>query len=332
MTTTIRRSSLCLVLALGALAAVRPAAAGDELHGSAAPSGLSWQRGADTVALMQGDKPVWQFNYSSKLTKSYFHPVALPGGSNLTWLSPPDHVHHFALFFCWKYLNRVNYWEEPRGVPAGATRWSNVHVNARPDFSAVITMDLQYHPQGATTDLLTEKRTIRISAPSRDGSYFMDWHMESTAGDQDVVFDRTPPDTRPDGNARGGYAGLSVRLAAGLTNPRIAATADIGTLANYRYGFAAGAADINGEIDGGEVGLAFLDHPANPRFPTRWYGILDPSNPFWYLNASLLQLEPYTLVAHQKMVLRYRVHVHPQRWDGARLEREQGRFVAEAGK
>ena len=99
-----------------------------------------------------------------------------------------------------------------------------------------------------------------------------------------------------------------------------------------RYGFAATAAEFDGEIDGGTAGVAFLDHPANLRYPTRWYGIMDSTVPFWFLNASLLQLEPLTLAAHQRALLRYRVYVHPQRWDSTRLQREQARFVKEAGK
>jgi hypothetical protein len=318
-----------LVLCAGVAwsAAEKPASSG-----AGQVSGLAWQRDTDAVALMKDGKTVWQFNYSPKLSKPYFNPLALPGGSDLTWLSPPDHRWHLALFFSWKYVNHVNYWEETAGVANGATKWSNVEVETRPDFSANITMNLQYHPQGATNDVLTEKRVIRISQPGPDGSYFMDWRQEFTAGNEDVVMDRTPPDTTPDGNARGGYAGLSIRLAKELSNPRITATADIGTLQKNRYGFAAAAAEFSGEIDGGEAGVAFFDHPANLRSPSRWYGIMDKSVPFWFLNASLLQLEPYTLSARQKLVLRYRVFVHPQRWDATRLEKEGARYVKEAGK
>jgi hypothetical protein len=301
--------------------------------GIQAPSSrLRWQRDAEAVALLEDAKPVWQFNFSPKLSKTYFHPVALPGGSDLTWLSPADHPHHFALFFCWKYLNHVNYWEEPSGKPEGVTRWSNVKVETRPDFSAGITMDLHYRPEAAASDVLTEKRTIRISHPALDGSYFMDWHLVFTAGNEDVVLDRTPPDTRPDGNARGGYAGLSIRLARELSNPLITATTGIGTLQKNRYGFAAAAAEFSGKIDGGEAGIAFFDHPSNVRSPSRWYGIMDKSVPFWFLNASLLQLEPYTLAARQKLILRYRVFVHPKKWDAARLQQEQDRYVREVGK
>jgi hypothetical protein len=206
-----------------------------------------------------------------------------------------------------------------------------VRITTRPDFSATITMDLRYHPQGDAKNVLTEKRTVGISFPASDGSYFMDWRQEFAAGDVDVTMDRTPPETRPDGNARGGYAGLSIRLSKELSEPSIAASAGIGAMQSNRYGFAAAAAEFGGKIDGSEAGIAFLDHPGNLRSPSRWYGIVDPSVPFWFLNASLLQLEPYTLSAHRKLVLRYRVIVHPRRWDAARLAQEHSRYVRQTG-
>jgi len=111
-----------------------------------------------------------------------------------------------------------------------------------------------------------------------------------------------------------------------LTNPILTATAPLGTLARDRYGFAAAAAEFSGVIDGTEAGIAFFDHPSNPRHPTRWYGILDGSVPFWYLNASLLQLESYTLHAHRSLRLRYRVFVHRERWDSSRLLKEHALY------
>ncbi len=171
---------------------------------------FSWRQDDGTAALLKDGRPVWQFNYAPGRTNTYFHPVALPGGSALTWLSPKDHPYHFALFFGWKYLNGVNYWEE---APEGVTKWSNVRIDLRTDFSALISMDLQYRPQKAPQDILTEQRAIRIASPAADGSYFMDWRLNFTAGNEAVIMDRTPPDTTPDGNPRGGYAGLSIRLA-----------------------------------------------------------------------------------------------------------------------
>jgi hypothetical protein len=313
-----------MMLNTGLKLALLAAAVVSAAHGQS--TGLQWRKGADTVALLKNAKPVWQFNYAATLSKPYFHPLALPAGSDLTWLSPKDHPHHFALFFSWKYLNQVNYWEEPGGIPEGVTRWTNVRVDARPDFSAGIALDLQYRPRNGTADVLTERRFVTVSPPAKDGAYSLDWDLEFSAGGEDVVLDRMPPDTSPDGNARGGYAGLSVRLARELTDPMVTATAPTGALAKERYGFSAAAAEFSGTIDGAAVGIAFLDHPSNPRHPTRWYAIMDGSVPFWYLNASLLQPESYTLPAGRKFRLRYRVVVHPGRWDSTRLEKEHLQF------
>jgi hypothetical protein len=289
---------------------------------------LAWRKDAGSVALVKDGKTVWQYNYAEGQNVPYFSPVSVPGGADLTWLSPKDHPYHFALFFCWKYLNGVAYWET---TPDGVTKWSNVKVETRPDFSAVVTMDLQYGPRkAAVAAVLTEKRSLRISPPAADGNYRIDWSMEFTAGKEPVVFDRTPPDTNPDGIPRGGYAGMCLRLARELTNPTVAATGDVGPPAKSRYGFTAEAADFSGEIAGGRSGIAFFDHPRNPRAPTRWYVISDPSVPFWFLNASLLAPEPLTLDAGKRMVLRYRVSVHPGNWDAARLKAEQARYARDA--
>ena len=291
---------------------------------------LQWKRESTSVALLQGEKQVWQFNYAAKGSlKPFFHPVALPGGSSLTWLSPPDHVWHLALWFAWKYINKVNYWEENKeGICEGATEWTNVRIETRSDHSARIRLDLRYRPQKAEKPVLTEKRTISISSPAADGSYSMDWAMVFTAGTENLSLDRTP--STP--TSISGYAGLSVRLAKELGEIQIAATADKGKMVGNRYGYAATATDFNGRMDQGEAGMAMLDHPGNPRFPNRWYVIVDPSRPFWYMNAAWLQEEPYDLPAGKSMTFRYRILVHPHRWDANRLEQEHHRYVKESGR
>ncbi len=289
-----------------------------------AESQYRWQRSADSIALARNGHVVWQFNQGTHgATKPFFHPVALPGGSPLTWQSPPDHVWHYALWFSWKYLNGVNYWEQDRnGNCEGITEWGAASFEPQSDYSGLLRLDLRYRPRKSDRPILTEKRTIVISAPAADGSYAMDWTCEFKAGDEPVKLDRTPP-----GNQPGGYAGLSVRLAKGLGDVQVEATADKGEARGNRYGYAAMATDFNGRIDDGEAGIAILDHPSNPRSPSRWYVIKDPGQPFWYMNAAWLQLEPYVLAAKASFTLRYRVCIHPARWDGARLKAESERYL-----
>jgi type 1 glutamine amidotransferase len=124
---------------------------------------------------------------------------------------------------------------------------------------------------------------------------------------------------------------LSLRFAKELADTKVSATADVGELKENRFRFAATAADYSGRIDGAEAGVAFLDHPSNPRYPTRWYAILDPAQSFYFLNSAWLQLQPFELAAHQSFTLRYRVLVHPGRWDAARLETERKQFASASG-
>ena len=297
--------------------------------GRAADAGnlLAWHRRPDSFALLSGGQPVWQFNWATNHTKPFFHPVALPGNPSLTWQSPPDHPWHYGLWFSWKYINRVNYWEQDKqGQSQGTTEWRQVSATPLPDQSARLDLDLAYRPSPSAEPVLTEHRTIAISAPASNGSYTMDWVMVFTAGRENLRLDRTPQGRQGTNVVPGGYAGLSARLARGLTNIQLAATADPGASQSHRYGYAATASDFNGQLSGTDMGLAILDHPANPRSPTRWYVITDPAIPFWYINAAWLQLEPSDLPAHQSFTLRYRVVVHPGRWDAARLQEEEQRY------
>ena len=88
---------------------------------------------------------LWRFNHGPQQDVPFFHPVSTPTGRVLTWDAPPDHVWHHGLWFCWKYINEVNYWEpnQQTGKPDGRTTWSDVRVETRDDYSASISLDLQ---------------------------------------------------------------------------------------------------------------------------------------------------------------------------------------------
>jgi type 1 glutamine amidotransferase len=298
---------------------------------AAADANPTWQRNADSVALLHNGMPVWQFNYGSNgVTKPYFHPLALPGGSPLTCAKPPDHHWHYGLWFSWQSINKVNYWEENKqNQSAGLTSWRVENLETRPDFSASIVLALDYRKPGAAQPVLTERRVITITPPAADGSYAMDWKLEFQAGAEPVKFDRTPVPPEPNGKPWGGYAGLSVRLAKELSDAQVSATAAPGTAVGNFWRFNASGADFNGRLDNTEVGIAMLDNPTNPRFPTPWYAITDPKQPFWFLNAAWLQQQPFELAAMKNIRLCYRVLVHPKRWDANRLETEARRFAGD---
>lgn len=288
--------------------------------GAATAQDLSWKKDADSVTLLSRGQPVWCHRHAQSQTKPYFHPVALPGGLPITWDSPPDHPWHHALWFSWKYLNKLNYWEEDKktGRPQGRTAWTNVVVETAADFSATIRMDLTYAPWDAAP-VLSEVRKMEISAPAADGSYRIDWTSAFTVLADEVVFDRTPP-SGSGPKAGGGYAGLIARLSADLKDATIVSSEGLTDLDGL--GKRAAGCDYHGVLGGAPAGIAMLDHPSNGPERTAWFLRKNPAVPFYCIGPGVVYEAPLTLKKGAKLDLRYRVIMHPGAWDAARLKAE----------
>jgi len=319
------RQSLALVvlaanlgLSLGGLRAAEPA------------DGLAWQRETGAVALLRQGQVVWQFNYGTNATKPFFHPLSVPGGPVLTANRPADHPWHRGLWFSWKYLNHLNYWEEdPKtGVAQGRTEWGEPQIETRPDFSGRIVMEVVYRPPGAPP-VLKEHREVSVSTPDRDGVYHLDWVATFTAQDQDVLLDRTPLPGEPGGQIFGGYAGLSVRFSTAMKEPQALAGEGPVSFTSGRYRGKAPAMDYSGVVDEREVGIAILDFPKNLNSPSPWYAIAE--NSFRFFTPAVICYQPYTLKAGQGFALRYRVMVHPGRWSAERLREVASPYATEMG-
>jgi hypothetical protein len=272
-----------------------------------------------SVALTRDGETVWQFHYGSAEPKPHFHPVALAGGAVVTWNRPPDHIWHHGLWFSWKYINGLNYWEPSAdGIPEGATEWKDVRVETTEQGSAELQMELTYRPRGKAA-VMTEQRRISVSSPDARGAYHFDWDCRFTALDADVVLDRTPLPDEPAGKAWGGYAGLSLRLAQPLTDRR--AVTDAGPVTfndQQRFRGKARAMDYQGRIGDQLLGIAVLDHPENLNHPTPWYAIR--AQPMSYFSPAVICYGPHTLKRGASFTLRYRVVVHDGRWTADRLE------------
>ncbi|MCY4089564.1 MAG: PmoA family protein [Caldilineaceae bacterium] len=72
--------------------------------------------------------------------------------------------------------------------------------------------------------------------------------------------------------------------------------------------------------------LAFLDHPANLRYPNRWF---IRQTPYAYASFAFMFNEVYAFEAGETLTLRYRLVVANGGWDGARVE---GAAVAWRGR
>lgn len=285
-----------------------------------------WRQADSSIARVRDDRVLWRFHYGGELDKPYFHPLAMPDGCVLTWNAPADHAWHHGLWFSWKFINGVNYWESSSGSGRadGATTCSGVHVDAHPDGSATIAMAVSYGPRGDQPALLQERRTMQVSAPDAAGDYHIDWISAFTAA-EDVTLDRSPPQP----GAAGGYAGLSVRLAENLAE-RVATNVEgpVAFDSGDRHRGASVAMDYSGVVEGKSGGIAILDHPRNPRSPTPWYVIRLPV--ISYMNAAVLNDAPLRLAAGEQLTLRYRICIHSGRWQAEQLREAYAAFAGDA--
>lgn len=284
----------------------------------------SWKTSADALSLESSGRTVWRFTFS-KDRKPCVHPLTVPGAPVLTDFRPADHPWHRALWFSWKNIDGLPYWDEdPRtGASPGLTEVVGSKVEPRDDGSARVELDLSYHPPDRPV-VLTERRTVDFSRPEADGGYRIDWRAVFTAGAADVLLDRTPITGEPGGVGHGGYAGLSLRL-----NPALKTSGwefvDRDGPVKALWKASRWMAYTGPTGNGRAASLVVLDHPSSFRHPTPWY--LIPDMP--YFSPAVLYRAPHTIAAGKSLSLRYRILVQPAAVDRDRVEAQWQAFARE---
>lgn len=275
---------------------------------------LAWEKDESSLALTNHGKLVWRLVHDPGKPKSFFHPLATMDGKVLTAFEPDDHRWHRGLWWSWKYINGVNYWEEdPKtGQSAGLTKVTRAEIQPADDFSARAHLELAYQPPGQAV-LLTEKRDLLVHAPDADGSYAIDWTSVFTGLDAPVKLDRTLP-PHLGGPGYGGYAGLSLRLAQGLDGYQFR-TPEGETTPAASHGKSTSWIGVGDAASG----FTIFDHPANPRHAPPWY--LHSNKTMLFFSPSPLFNEPLEIAPGNSISFRYRIIVHsvkpaPDRIDG----------------
>jgi len=260
----------------------------------------AWDKNDDSLAYQLDGKDVWRLNYSqTKDTKPHFSILGPVAGPNLVCTKPKDHVWHHGLWFSWKFINGLNYWEEKNGKSEGKTAWEKPAIQTKEDGSATIQFAIQYG------DVLKEARTISISTPDKEGGYTLDWAMTFTAT-ADAKLDRYMP--------WGGYGGMSARLNQSFTNMQPLTAQGLSELKGGKAHVDAKAAEMSGTIDGQECGMAMVAEGT-------WYLICQPTpNRFFFFNDAVLYKNPKELKAGDTLSLRYRIYVHKGRWNADKLQ------------
>jgi hypothetical protein len=229
---------------------------------------LFWERNGHVVSLREGEDKGLSFCLDPAESKSFLHPLRAPGQRTvLTDCYPADHIWHRGVWWSWKFINDVNYWEEnAQHTSEGLTRMDESEVlihGARVE----IDLRLTYLPPDGEA-VLKEQRHIDADA-SDPSMHVVDYSFQFVAL-KDCVLRATPVGGEPEGKPYGGYAGFSVRRSPATGTWTHLDSEGRRTVADI-HGQTARWILASGPVPDGESSLAVLSHPSNPRSPSKWY-------------------------------------------------------------
>lgn len=224
----------------------------------------------------------------------FFFPVNGPSGTSVTSMRNGEFPHHSSLFFGCDKVNGGNYWQE--GLERGRIVSKGPVLEAASGREIIIRDSCDWTRPGAPQPL-RDTRQIVISAPSPQLRQ-IDFTITLEAM-EDVVISKT------------NHSLFSARMDPDLT-PAFGGTmldADGANGEKETFGKPSPWLACFGARDAKTTeGLAILQHPRNPGFPSPWftrdYGFLSPTPMFWPADGKETRI-----AKGEKLQLGYRVLV-----------------------
>lgn len=270
-------------------------------------------QGSDRVMVEIDGKPFTALFTSADTTKPYLHPIRAASGKVVSRVWPmeekegeaKDHIHHRGLWFSHGDVNGVDFWANDASQMKGKqgtirTRRITDLKSGKKEGSMAAAFEW-VTPAGKV--LLNEARTM---------TFYSDPTLRII--DFDIILTSTEPAKFGD-TKEGTFA---LRLTAPLdgkhTGKMTSSTGATGEKLIWGKRFP--WVDYAGTVEGESLGVAFLDHPGNPKHPTYWhardYGLF-AANIFGehdFYNDKTKD-GSLTLKPGETWRFRYRVVVHP---------------------
>jgi hypothetical protein len=241
------------------------------------------------------DKYFTSYIFSDDEKYPFFYPVNGPvSGGSVTSMRNAVYPHHTSLFFGCDLVNGGNYWQE--GLERGRIISVNAQIEKQGGDSSVITDECIWSRPGALSPVKDTRRII-ITAPSETITQIdVEITMEML---MDVHILKT------------NHSLFSARMAADLavTNGGIMINAEGDRSEKETFGKGSPWIDIYGKRGNAVEGLAIMQHPSNPWYPSPWftrdYGFMSPTPMYWPQDDNETFMKKGT-----KLLLKYRVLVH----------------------
>jgi len=225
----------------------------------------------------------------------FFYPVNGPvSGGSVTSMRNAVYPHHTSLFFGCDLVNGGNYWQE--GLERGRIISVNALIEKQGGDSVVITDECIWSRPGALSPVKDTRRYTIISPSATMTLIDVEITMEML---MDVHIKKT------------NHSLFSARMAADLsvTNGGTMINAEGARSEKDTFGKGSPWIDFYGKRGTAIEGLAIMQHPSNPWYPSPWftrdYGFMSPTPMYWPANGEETFMKEGT-----KLRLRYRVVVH----------------------
>jgi hypothetical protein len=258
------------------------------------------------------------YHFGSDVTRPYFHPLVGPTGTSVVRDFPmvegvdgetSDHPHHRGMWTAHGDVNGHDNWLEGSGKASirhsGFPRLVSGPVYGSFDASA------EWIDRWGSV-ALTDTRRVTVFNLGPD-ERLVEYAIRVSASHGQVTFG----DTKEAGI-------VSIRVASSMDGPTRdrpggkgkIETADGSVGEAEAWGRRAAWCDYSGPVGEDIVGIAILDHPTNPRFPTHWhvrdYGLMTV-NPFGlhdFTGDTNAHLGDLIVPPYESRVFRYRIVIH----------------------
>jgi hypothetical protein len=241
------------------------------------------------------DKFFTSYIFSPDEKYPFFFPVNGPlSGGSVTSMRNDPYPHHSSLFFACDQVNGGNYWQE--GLERGRIISVNAEIVKEGGDTVIISDECIWSRPGAISPI-KDTRKITITAPSANIRQ-IDFEI-SLDPLIDVHIRKT------------GHSLFSARMAADLTvqNGGTMINAEGDKNEKETWGKKSSWMDYFGKRGNVVEGLAIMQHPSNPWYPSPWfsrdYGFFAPGPMFWPENG-----EEIFIRKGEKQTLRFRALVH----------------------
>lgn len=254
------------------------------------------------------------WHYSPLAPRPFLFPFLAPEGDHLTRMGhpgAPNHDHHRSIWFAHNKLMGVDCWNE---VGPGRVRQREWLAYTDGDDEAVAAVVLEWFDGHDPQPLITQQLVIAVR-PAPNDSCEIELQSTFTPVAESLELGKT------------NFGWLGVRVAKSISahfgggqltdsEGRVGEPAIFGKNARWM--------DYSGPVSAErDAGIAYIDHPKNPRYPTHWHVRSDG-----WMGASFCLADAWLLKKSEPLTLRYLLWGHGGALNVDAVERQAAAFAA----